>query len=189
MIRNKGYGAGYNVHWLLPQCTYRHTHTMPNMQLLPYTGCKAKLRTVLYGLLPTHVASIDSQISTQQQGPNLFLCGLVNIFHIVPRPELMSSERYTPPHRRGCGDYYVQEGPLWKVSGEEGLGTESMMEEEDSSGKVRILSGRAAWRAVRECQKDTCTQRVGGRTVRVTDQGQLEPNKSWGRQVPAGIRL
>ena len=166
-----------------------HTHTMPNTQILPYTGCKAKLRTVLYGLPPTHVASIDSQISTQHQCPNLFLRGLVNIFHTVPMLELMSSERYTPPHRRGCGDYYAQEGPLWKASGEEGLGTELMMEEEDSSGTVRILSGRAAWGGVRGCQKDTCTQRVGSRKVIVTDQGQLKPDQSWGRKVPAGIRL
>lgn len=64
-----------------------------------------------------------------------------------------------------------------------------MMEEEDSSGTVRILSGRAAWGCVRGCQKDTYTQRVGSRKVRVTDQGQLEPDQSWGRQVPAGIRL
>ena len=43
-----------------------------------------------------------------------------------------------------------------------------MMEKEHASCGVRILSGKAAWRGDRGCDKAMCAQGVEGRRVRVT---------------------
>ena len=65
----------------------------------------------------------------------------------------------------------MQEGPLWEVSGKEGLGAGSMMEEL-SSCRVRILSGKTAGEVDRGCEKATCAQALEGRHLRL--QGQME---------------
>lgn len=78
----------------------------------------------------------------------------------------------------------MQEGPLWEVSGEEGLGAGSVMEEELSSCRVRILSGKTAGEVDTGCEKATCAQGLKG--GRVT--GQLELDQSWETQMSSGIK-
>lgn len=58
----------------------------------------------------------------------------------------------------------MQKGPLWEVSGKEGLGAGSMMEEL-SSCRVRILSGKTAGEVDRGCEKATCAQALEGGRV------------------------
>ena len=70
------------------------------------------------------------------------------------------------PHSRGCGDCHAQESPLWEASGE-GSGAESMMEEELSSCRVGILSGRAARGGVVGHDRTMCAWRLVCRRVTV----------------------
>lgn len=65
----------------------------------------------------------------------------------------------------------MQEGPLWEVSGKEGLVAGSMMEEL-SSCRVRILSGKTAGEVDRGCEKATCVQALeGGRVTEAAGAG------------------
>lgn len=59
-----------------------------------------------------------------------------------------------------------------------------MMEEELSSCRVRILSGKTAGEVDTGCEKATCTQGLKG--GRVT--GQLELDQSWETQMSSGIK-
>lgn len=68
----------------------------------------------------THAVSTDAQLSTQHQSLTLSSVVWSTPLHCL-HAWAWVLRKIHQSHSRGCGDYHVQEGPLWEVSGEEGL--------------------------------------------------------------------
>lgn len=76
-----------------------------------------------------------------------------------------------------------------KFQEKRGLGTESMMEEEDSSGKVRILSGRGSLESCQRMSEGHVYPESWRQDSQSNRPGAAGARARAGRQVPAGIRL